>query len=379
MRRDSLRAMATVLAALSLAGVGCQRRAGQRVHGGSEGTAAAAQKHFGATPSGKLQAIGPFQHDNLALYLVTGSDRFAGESFLTLDEALERKLLVVHETQNVNELALDNLSEDQEIFIHRGEIVSGGKQDRVLGVDLIVRAKARGVRIPSFCVESGRWSGRTGLAAMAFLVTNFNYVRRVAPTAEAEIGNVPSAVHRFRRQQSAVWANVKGRQRALAGNVPGLKLPSLSPSSLDLTLEEPKLKAAVKAYTDKLASIIEGRRNVLGVAVVINGKIDSADVYGSSALFRKFWPKLLKAAAVDAVAARRQGQLFRPPPAKDVAAWLEAPREGSAVKRTATERMGEHFRAVHVETADDVLLDTVDERTAASIHRTYLKKLKPQP
>jgi hypothetical protein len=172
---------------------------------------------------------------------------------------------------------------------------------------------------------------------------------------------------------------VDARQRAFLGNVPEMALPRESPSSLDLTLEDAKLQATVKTYTDKLAAAVEGKTDVLGVAIAINGKIDSADVYESDALFRKFWPKLLKAAAEDAVAALQVGQtVFGAPSAREVAAWIQAPREGTAVKRTAAERFAGRFRAVQVETEGDVVLDTEDEAAGVPVHRTYLQKLREE-
>ncbi len=60
-----------------------------------------------------------------------------GRSFLILQEALEQKKAVVYETKSVNELSIENRS-DQDIYVQAGDIVKGGQQDRVLAVDLIV-------------------------------------------------------------------------------------------------------------------------------------------------------------------------------------------------------------------------------------------------
>ncbi len=50
--------------------------------------------------------------------------------------AMARKVVIVHETQEVNELAVENVSRTEEVFIQAGDIVKGGQQDRVLAVDL---------------------------------------------------------------------------------------------------------------------------------------------------------------------------------------------------------------------------------------------------
>src|SRR5207344_238474 len=91
-------------------------------------------------------------------YLVRGKSA-AGPVPLTLDEALGKRVVKVHETGNVNELQIENLGSD-EVFVQSGDIVRGGQQDRVLTVSLILPPKSGRIPIASFCVEQGRWSAR---------------------------------------------------------------------------------------------------------------------------------------------------------------------------------------------------------------------------
>lgn len=352
------------LLALTTLGLGCQRQA-----------EAPQPKAVGAAPQGVQSASathtrvsGPFQHENLAVFLVHGKSTLDGTAFLTLDEALARKVLVVHETENVNELTVDNLSERESIFIQGGEMVSGGKQDRLLGTDLVVAPKARGMKIPSFCVEHARWSRRGTQSASEF-TTNYNYVRRLTRDNDEAVGNVPAS-------QEKVWAKIRQLQQAETGNVPGMALNALSPSSLDLTHEDPKLRAAAQKYTDKLKGLIEGKADVIGFVCAINGEVDGADVYGSAALFRKLWPKLLEATALDAIAKLQKGKQLDAPSAEKAERWLTAQREGKALKRSATERISGNMVLRVRETDSDVLLETVDEGVAAPaiIHRAYEKK-----
>jgi ARG and Rhodanese-Phosphatase-superfamily-associated Protein domain len=88
-----------------------------------------------------------------------GEDRIKGKVPLTLQEAIEQKKVIVHETENVNELAVENTT-DQEIFIQSGDLVKGGKQDRLLVFDLILHPKSGKLPIAAFCVEAGRWQQR---------------------------------------------------------------------------------------------------------------------------------------------------------------------------------------------------------------------------
>ena len=109
---------------------------------------------------------GPYTHKNLTIFLIHGKNMIEGRSFLTLQEALEQRKVVVYETKDVNELSIQNRS-NQDIYVQAGEIVKGGQQDRVLAVDLIVPPRSGRMPIAAFCVESGRWNKREGERAEA--------------------------------------------------------------------------------------------------------------------------------------------------------------------------------------------------------------------
>src|SRR5688572_10872684 len=82
--------------------------------------------------SGGYRISGPAAHGNLSVFLIHGADEVGQENVLTLQEAMAQGILVVHETSSVNELAVENTSSDRDVFIQSGDIVKGGKQDRVL-------------------------------------------------------------------------------------------------------------------------------------------------------------------------------------------------------------------------------------------------------
>jgi hypothetical protein len=114
-----------------------------------------------ASPSGAAQSMkisGPHVYENLAVYFVHGESA-GGPVPLTLQEALAKGSVQVIETGRVNELQIENTGADA-VFIQAGDIVKGGKQDRVLTVSLLLPAKSGLIPIASFCVEQGRWSAR---------------------------------------------------------------------------------------------------------------------------------------------------------------------------------------------------------------------------
>ncbi len=85
---------------------------------------------------------GPFSYENLTIFLIHGSDQPNSKLFVPLQEAMESKLVIVDETSEVNELAIENVSKTDEAIVQAGDIVKGGQQDRVLAVDLIMPARS---------------------------------------------------------------------------------------------------------------------------------------------------------------------------------------------------------------------------------------------
>lgn len=126
--------------------------------------------------SGGHTLSGPFTHENFTLFLIHGPDRLAGVHYLTLQEAMDQKAVVVHETGNVNELAVENVGSSG-VFIQSGDIVKGGRQDRTISLDFICPPKSGRMPIESFCVEHGRWQQRGAEApgefqSHGFIATN---------------------------------------------------------------------------------------------------------------------------------------------------------------------------------------------------------------
>src|SRR5262249_9539743 len=113
-----------------------------------------------------IRVSGPIVHDNLAIYFVHGAAASSPVP-LTLQEALAKGTVKVHETGSVNELTVENTGTD-EVFVQAGDIVKGGRQDRVLSVDLLLPPRSKKVSIAAFCVESGRWTARGAEDARQF-------------------------------------------------------------------------------------------------------------------------------------------------------------------------------------------------------------------
>jgi len=111
-----------------------------------------------ARASSGYTVSGPVMHENLSIYFLHGKSA-EGPVPLTLEEAMLKGTARVDETGSVNQLSIENLG-TEEVFVQAGDIVKGGKQDRVLSVSFVLPPKSGKMPIAAFCVESGRWSKR---------------------------------------------------------------------------------------------------------------------------------------------------------------------------------------------------------------------------
>jgi hypothetical protein len=140
---------------------------------------------------------------------------------------------------------------------------------------------------------------------------------------------------------------------------------------MQLALEDKKVTKAAGAYTSKLSGIIGGRPDVVGFAFAINGKLDSADVYATHDLFRRMWPKLLKASAIEALAERRDQTKSEPPDARAIQAAFTDAEHG----RESTKDIAGRLKVVMRETEKSVLFETRDhDQQGGWLHRSYVMK-----
>jgi len=238
--------------------------------------------------------------------------------------------------------------------------VKGGKQDRILGVSIIIAAHSGRIKIEAFCVESGRWQKRGNEDAGQFSSSNDRIVsKELKLAANGE------------RSQQEVWAKVSEAQEKLEKNLGGSVTSANSQSSLQLSLENSKVRATADEYVRKLSGLIEGKSDVIGYAFSVNGKINSADVYVSNALFKKLWPRMLKAAAIEAVAEHDDRAAVRPAAKpEEIKAFMYGADQGPAEERAASGSS----RVVTRDKKDSAVYEARDEKSKTVVHRAYVKK-----
>jgi hypothetical protein len=316
---------------------------------------------------GPYRLSGPYQHENLTLFLIHGKDQLKGKTFLTLQEGLDRKKVIVHETNRVNELAIENVSRDAEIFVQSGDIVKGGQQDRTIAFDLVVPKRSGKLPVASFCVEAGRWNIREGEDARKFGSSD-----KHLPSKEGKIAvKGTTSAYQRRNIQGGVWKEVARKQMMLGKALGKSVKAGKSESSLQLTLEDQKLLEAVETYTKKLTPLIEGKKDVIGYAFAVNGQVNSADIYASHQLFKKLWPKLLNATVVEAIAEMQKGKKFKHARVEAIKTFMEDAEKGKASTKKVTRRI----RLVTHETKNNVLFVTRDQaHKGVALRKNYITK-----
>jgi hypothetical protein len=268
--------------------------------------------------------LSPIRSGNLTVFPVASNKSYDTAEFLTLDEGLRSGEVVVTEAgqarglirrrreeaslvhpiggADVNRLVLVNNSK-RPLLLLAGEIVTGGKQDRVIGKDRIVPAESDPVDLSVFCVEPGRWVATNGNSKEQFSTGGGMGTVIASPGVRA------SAMAAKNQQQ--VWDNVGRSKQAMELAVAGGAAAEVSSTTsyarvMDNKEVQQKVDAVAEPVQRNYESVIRQLRdkNAVGVVVAVNGDIVWADIFASTQLLQKYWPKLVRSYAAEAVVTR---------------------------------------------------------------------------
>jgi hypothetical protein len=239
----------------------------------------------------------PIQVESLTLTpIVSTKQKIEDEKLIVLDEAMSKKLVRIHEVddEDVNNLKLTNKS-DQALFLLAGEVIIGGKQDRIIGRNTIIPPK-KTLTVPVFCVEHGRWdnSGKEFKTAKALAHG------RLRGSASFDT-------------QSDVWKEVaaKNELRKTKSSTDTYRKVASQQSDGTLTKWEKQVDTALGKLSD------DDKTKLVGFAVSLNGKVATVDVFENPTLFKKLQAKLVRSYITEAIDVKKQKDI-KPPTATDV-------------------------------------------------------------
>lgn len=257
-------------------------------------------------------------HENLTIFPVISDETVSTEEFITLDEGLRTGKVKVRElggdqqseqgaqrvenringrqnqanirqrrgdSAEVNRLAIINNS-GRTLILIAGEIVLGGKQDRIVAHDCMVASTNKPVPVDVFCVEHNRWSPRSRATSESRV--GFSSAETVMASPKER------KAAQAKKDQGEVWNEVAEKVK--------VNSVSTSTGTLNSVYENKRVNTRLRAYESMLKSKMASKR-IVGAVVAINGKIVSADVFASSSLFQAYWLKLLKSYSLEAISA----------------------------------------------------------------------------
>jgi len=260
------------------------------------------------------KVLAPISRGNLTIFPVVTDRTHDTRNFLTLDEGVRSGEVIVSEAGSVrplvrrrqdyippgggaqvNSLVLVNNS-DRPLILLAGEIVTGGKQDRVVGKDRIVPPKSDPIDLAVFCVEPGRWVGPKPEFGSFQSQMAQPSVRRSAMADQ---------------NQQKVWAEVHSTAQSLAVQASPAAAGAIGgTSSYAGVMANDEVKRRVDAVAVPIEQSYLGlmrelrERNAVGVVVAVNGRLIWADLFASTALLEKYWPKLIRSYAAEALTQR---------------------------------------------------------------------------
>lgn len=222
----------------------------------------------------------PVVYRNITLIPVMGAPTGAARTYTLLEPGLAAKTLAVRElagdadSASVNAVEVRNRG-PHPVFLLGGEMILGGKQDRILQVDTIVPADARWHRVAVFCVEQGRWEGQrmefNGSGAVAHLK-----LQQAAMSGD----------------QGRVWAEV-AKSNAAHGT-------TSETQTYRRTIQNAEVRRKSAHYRRELERLLPSAP-VAGVVFAVNGEVQVADLFGDAALFGQLQEKLLSAYILEAL------------------------------------------------------------------------------
>lgn len=265
---------------------------------------------WGGNPSPGYRVLTPISHGNLTIFPVVSSNEHDTSEFITLDEGIRSGDVVITEAgrvgglirspnhrtpvsgPQVNSLVLINNSKHPLILL-AGEIVTGGKQDRVVGKDRVIPAESDPVDLGVFCVEPGRWTESSAQFSSMKSQMAQPSVRSKAMVAQS---------------QQQVWDSVGTANGAIHGAVMGgIAGAAPAPSSYAKTFDDERVRKVIAEQAapveQSYSSLMKRLRDqhAVGVVVAVGGQLIWADLFASTSLLEKYWPKLVRSYAAEAI------------------------------------------------------------------------------
>lgn len=347
------------------------------------------------SPGGPYRVLNPIQSGGLLLFPVV---RTAGKSpsetpFTTLDEGIRNGEVEVTEAgrvqgmyrprngrptpypdqryrgDQVNTLVLINNS-GKPLLMLAGEIVTGGKQDRVIAKDRIVPAGADPIDLSVFCIEPGRWTESSATFGAAAKAPAQGFMVQPAVRQRAMVD----------KDQQQVWNSVHGAiaQMEVAAAPPSA---GASPNTIfrsTTSYAKVMQSGEVSKQVDQAAApIMKAREDILaqlrqehavGVIVAVRGEIIWADLFANTDLLSRYWTKLVRSYAAESLA---DAEKHQPATIAEAQHFLDAPTTGTETSEGSVDVY--RYRELKSGGAETFILESFLPGTNYDVHISKMK------
>ncbi|MCA9665311.1 MAG: hypothetical protein KC503_06975 [Myxococcales bacterium] len=228
-------------------------------------------------------------------------------------------------------------------YLLGGEMILGGKQDRIISRDTVIDNDRRWTKVGVFCVEQGRWRGQK----MKF-------------GAGGAIAHVKLRLAAMKASQRQVWAEVARKNAE--------QKTTNATSTYRRTIQNAKVRGRIAPYREKLLAKLPRDMKIAGVVFAINGKVRVADIFGNPLLFRALRAKLMSAYILEALGHKRVANA----PALDAAKAGNFVNQARASRKQRKRRRYNGKRTSNVDFDGDSVSDSVskDRKTGKTLRET---------
>ena len=297
----------------------------------------------------------PIKFHNISIVPVTTKKIANFKRYTLIEQGFAKKTFAVRELKGnageaqVSHVEVRNKGEDP-VYLLGGEMILGGKQDRIIAQDTVVASSGKWIKVDVFCVEQGRWQGQNMKFSSGKAMADVS-IRRAAMSGS----------------QSAVWSEV-AKKNAVHGT-------SNKTQTYRRTIQKKALRNKIKPYVAELRRKLPKDKKLAGLVFGVNGKIHVADIFGNPVLFNDLSEKLLAAYVLEALGHKTN--------AKANAVSAEAAQgfisKGRRAKSKGVKKSGK-ARNISKEDDDFIGAETMDasdsEAAPSPIRESYIKKQK---
>jgi len=194
-----------------------------------------------------------------------------------LKKAITSGKIEISDSGTVNTIIATNNS-TVNVYIIAGEVVKGGKQDRLVAEDVVI-APGEKKKIPAFCVERNRWQQKeSGNSFKGYSNVSSKKVRQAAL---------------IDKDQQKVWANVaEATQKNQASSSTG--------TYAELEKSETYIKE-LNSYLEVFKNKFINDASIVGVIALSGDKIIGCDIFATHDLFKNSYPGLLHSYITEAI------------------------------------------------------------------------------